>query len=95
MSAKSSLTLLAMTAAALTFGVATAKAGPDLNIRVNGYLPAPPGVYVLVDSGRPYYVERERRVYLEREKPGKHHKKKKHHHDNGNKYGHYKDKKHH
>jgi len=62
---------------------------PNVNVRVNGYLPAPPGVHVQIDSGRPYYVEQDRRVYLEKEKPRKHHKKKKkHHEDHGNKYGH-------
>jgi len=58
--------------------------GPNVNVHVNGFLPAPPGVHVMIDSGRPYYVERDRRVYMERERPGRHYKKyKKHHRDNG------------
>lgn len=55
-----------------------------VNIQLNGYLPAPPGVHIYYDSGRPYYVEDRQRVYLK--------KKDKHHHDNGKKKGH---KKHH
>ena len=62
---------------------------PTVNVRVDGYLPAPPGVNVQIDSGRPYYVERERRVYIEREPvryvEKRHYKKykkhKKHHND--------------
>ena len=67
--------------------------GSSVNVHVDGYLPAPPGVHILIDSGRPYYVERERRVYIERERPAKHYKnkhykkEKKHHEDNGNHYG--------
>jgi len=107
MSKKSILTLLIMTAVTLTFGLNEAKAGfpappglpglpglpaPNVSVNVNGYLPAPPGVHVLVDSGRPYYVERDRRVYMEREP--RHYKKqkkhKKHHrdHDRGHGRGH-------
>lgn len=64
-------------------------APPGVNVHIDGYLPAPPGVHVLIDSGRPYYVERERRVYIEKEKPAKHRSKKhKHHEDNGRKHGH-------
>jgi hypothetical protein len=92
--------MLAMTAVAITFGFNEAKAGfqapsgPNVNVHVDGYLPPPPGVNVQIDAGRPYYVEGERRVYIEREKPAKHYKKRKHHEDHGNKYGHYKEKKH-
>jgi hypothetical protein len=46
---------------------------------------APPGVHILIDTGRPYYVERELRVYIEKKKPAKHHKK---HEDNGRRNGH-------
>jgi hypothetical protein len=67
---------------------------PDVNVRINGYLPAPPGVNVRIDSGRPYYVERERRVYIEEERPVRYYKKrhyKKHHrhddHDHGRGHG--------
>lgn len=52
----------------------------SVSVNINGYLPAPPGVYVQVDAGHPYYVERGHRVYLKR-RP---------HHDNGHHYGHYK-----
>ncbi|UPU34573.1 hypothetical protein M1B72_14080 [Geomonas paludis] len=62
----------------------TAQAGSvGVSINLNGYLPAPPGVHIYYDSGRPYYVENHQRVYL---------KKGKEHHDNGKKKGH---KKHH
>ena len=108
MRTKSIYSLLILTAAVLTFGFTNANAfpgppgilippglpGSSVNVHVDGYLPAPPGVTVQVDSGRPYYVEHERRVYIERERPGKHYKnkhykkEKKHHEDNGNHYGH-------
>ena len=98
---KSFLPMIIMTAVALTFGLTEAGAGfpapsgPNVNVSVNGYLPAPPGVNVQIDAGRPYYVEGERRVYMERERPARHYNKhKKHHEDHGNKYGHYKEKKH-
>lgn len=46
-------------------------AGPvDVNIQLNGYLPAPPGVRIYFDSGRPYYVEQHRRVYVEKKPKG-------------------------
>jgi len=94
---KSILTLLLMTA--LTPVLNEARAGlpapplpplppglpaPNVNVSVNGYLPAPPGIRIMVDSGRPYYIERDRRVYLERE-PERHHKKHRRHH---RKHGH-------
>lgn len=63
---------------------------PGVNVSVSGYLPAPPGVHVYVDSGRPYYVERERRIYLKKRGP-KYYKYKhvKHgHKDHGRKHGH-------
>jgi len=98
------MSLLIMTVITAMFSVNEARAGfpappglpapPGVNVRVNGYLPAPPGVNVQMDAGRPYYVERDQRVYMEREKPGKRYKnkkykkEKKHHEDNGNKYGH-------
>jgi hypothetical protein len=96
---KSILTLLIMTAVTLTLGLNEAKAGfpappglpglpglpaPNVSVHVNGFLPAPPGVNVQMDSGRPYYVERDRRVYMERERPAKRYKKyKRHHEDRG------------
>ena len=70
--------LLILAAASLTFGASQAKAapGPNVNVSINGYLPAPPGVIVHVDAGRPFYVENDRRIYIERERPrhrSKHH----------------------
>jgi len=106
------ISMFAIAAFVATFGLNEATAGfpappglpapprPNVNVQVNGYLPAPPGVHVMIDSGRPYYVEREQRVYIERERPDKHHKKykkykkekkeKKHHEDEGRHKGHYK-----
>jgi hypothetical protein len=58
------LPILLMTAATLTFSANDAKAvisaqisAPNVSVNINGYLPAPPGVVVLLDAGRPYYVE--------------------------------------
>jgi hypothetical protein len=45
-----------------------------VHININGYLP-PPGVHVYEESGRPYYVERERRIYLKKGHSKKHLKK--------------------
>src|SRR5512133_1650544 len=88
--------LLVVAAVTISFGLTEAKAGlpglpglpappglpgPNVNVRVNGYMPAPPGVNVMIDSGRPYYVERDRRVYMERERPSKHYYKRKHHYE--------------
>ena len=72
-------TLLILTAVSLTLGYdeSDASPGPRVNVRITGFLPAPPGVFVRIDSGRPYYVENERRVYLERERPR--HSKQRHH----------------
>lgn len=102
------LTLLIMTTVTFALGHNEARAGlpappglprlpglpaPNVNVNVDGFVPAPPGVNVMIDSGRPYYVERGRRVYMEREKPDKHYKKyKKHHRDHednwhGHKHG--------
>ena len=106
MRTKSILSLLLLTAVVLTFSLHEASAGfpappglpglpaPNVNVRIDGFLPAPPGVHVQMDSGRPYYVERERRVYMVEDRSSRHykdrhHKKyKKHHEDRGNKYGH-------
>ena len=89
---------LLVTSVAMTFGMTEANAAfsaeiavPNVNFRISDYQPAPPNVHVHNDGGRPYYVERDRRVYMEKRKHGKHHKKeKKHHEDNGRKEGHYK-----
>jgi hypothetical protein len=94
MRTKSILSMLIMTAVAITFGFKDAKAGfpappglpgsPNVNVSINGYLPAPPGVNVQFYAGRPYYVERGHRVYLKEERHARHHK------GHGHKYGHYK-----
>ena len=83
------LSMLLMTAVTSTFGANEAKAiisaqisSPNVSVSINGYLPAPPGVFILYDAGRPYYVEREQRVYMvEKPKHKKHHKKHGHKHD--------------
>lgn len=100
------LTLLVMTTVTFALGLNEAKAGfpapprlpglpaPNVNVNIDGFLPAPPGVNVMIDSGRPYYVERDRRVYMERKKPAKHYKKYKKHyrdHDRGHGRGHGRD----
>jgi hypothetical protein len=90
MRTKSILAMLMLTAATLTLNFQPAEAA-NVNVNISGYLPPPPGVYVRVDAGRPYYVEHDRRVYMER-RPAKHRKYyKEKHHDNGMKNGHYKD----
>ncbi len=94
---------LILVAAVITVNLNDANAGfplppglpapPGVSVNINGYLPPPPGVHVRIDSGRPYYMERDRRVYMERERPNKHYKKYKkykHHKDHGRKNGHYK-----
>ncbi len=79
---KFSLSILLMTAVAITFGFKEAKArlpglhglldppglpsSPNVNVCINGYLPALPGVNVQIYGGRPHYVERGQRVYLKR-----------------------------
>ncbi|MDD2582771.1 MAG: hypothetical protein PHR66_12345 [Desulfuromonadaceae bacterium] len=100
-------TLLVMTTVTFALGLNEANAGfpappglprlpglpaPNVNVNIDGFLPAPPGVNVMIDSGRPYYVERDRRVYMERERPARHYKKYKKHHrdheDHGHGHGH-------
>lgn len=79
------LSVLLMIAATITFAANEAKAiisaqisSPNVSVSINGYMPPPPGVIVLIDSGRPYYVEREQRIYI-KERPAKHRHGKKHH----------------
>ena len=84
------MAILSLAAAALiiqtSISVPTACAAPvDVNIQLNGYLPAPPGVRVYFDSGRPYYVENHRRVYVEKKR--KHDNGKHRGHDKGEKHG--------
>ena len=85
------LSILLMIAAIITFGPNEAKAiisaqisTPNVSVSINDYQPAPPGVFILYDAGRPYYVEREQRIYMVEKQP----KHKKHHKDNGRKHGH-------
>ncbi len=79
-----SLAVLALTCFMLAAPTTSHSGTLGVNIQLNGYLPAPPGVHIYYDSGRPYYVENHQRVYLE--------KKEKDHRDHGKKKGH---KKHH
>lgn len=94
MHTKDKFLLLIMAAAVITFAPTEARAiisaqisTPNVSVSINGYLPAPPGVFIQLDAGRPYYIEREQRIYIQ-EKPAKHDKEEKHHHDNGRKHGH-------
>lgn len=97
------ISMLVMIVATIAFSLNEANAGfpvppglpappgfsgsPNVNVRVNGFLPAPPGVRIMMDSDRPYYVERNRRVYMERERPRHYKKYKKHHEDRGHGHG--------
>lgn len=83
------LSMLVLTASLLSFTLGIAEANVSVNI--SGFLPAPPGVSIYVDAGRPYYVERERRVYMER-RPAKHYRKhhqKRHHKKHYDRYDHH------
>lgn len=71
------LSLFLLTAIACASAPTTAQAsGANLNVSINGYLPAPPGVTVYLDAGRPYYMEHNHRVYIARDR---HHHKQRHH----------------
>ena len=74
----------ALLAGLVAMAPAAGIAGANVSFQIDAYLPAPPGVRIQVDAGRPYYVVEQRRVYLE-EKPK---------HDNGRHRGHYKKEKH-
>lgn len=94
MRTKSILFIIALTAVSLTFGILEASAAvsvqvgaPNFSFSLSDYQPAPPNVHVHSDGGRPYYVERDRRVYMEKKHHG-HKKYKKHHEGNGHKHGH-------
>lgn len=79
-----SMTTAAALALLILAAPTTGHAGPvDVNIQLNGFLPAPPGVHVYYDSGRPYYVENHKRVYMKRKEHGEHGKG-----DHGKKKGH-------
>lgn len=90
MRTKPVLAMLMLSAATLTLNFSPAEAA-NVDVNISGFLPAPPGVVVQVDAGRPYYVQNDRRVFMERrpDKHRKHYKEK--HRDNGKKKGHYKD----
>ncbi|MHB8121248.1 MAG: hypothetical protein ACYDG4_03760 [Desulfuromonadaceae bacterium] len=98
MRTKTILSMVAMVAVMITFGLNEAGAAvsvqvatPGLSFSLSDYQPAPPNVYVRSDRGRPYYIQRDRRVYMQKKKHGKHHKRykqEKRHHDNGHGRGH-------
>jgi len=94
MRTKFMLSITVLTAVVMTFGSNEAGAAtsvqvvtPGLNLSISDYQPAPPNVYVHTNGGRPYYVERDRRVYMKKKHHG-HKKYKKHHEDNGHHNGH-------
>jgi len=72
---------LVLSVIALTMAASNAFAGTAVNVSINGYLPAPPGVQVVLAGGRPCYRENGRVIYLERDR--RHHK-----HKRGYAYGH-------
>ncbi len=95
MQIKSILSVLILSAVISTFCVNGAIAGvslqvgtPNLSFSLSDFQPAPPNVHVHQNNGRPYYVERDRRVYMKKRKPGKHYKHDKHHENNGRGKGH-------
>lgn len=104
MRTKSIFSMLALMAVAMSFGITEAGASvsvqvgtPNLSFSISDYQPAPPNVYIQNDAGRPYYVEHDRRVYMEKKHRGKHYKKEKKHnrgrghdddHDRHDKRGH-------
>lgn len=91
MRTKTIFSMLALTAVSMTFVANEAMAAvsvqvgtPNASFSFSDYQPAPPNVYVQSDAGRPYYMERNRRVYMEKKHHGKRYKKeKKHHEDRG------------
>lgn len=89
------ISILTLTAVSIFFGLNEANAAvsvqvgtPNVSFSISDYQPAPPNVYVQSDRGRPYYMERDRRVYMEKRKHGKHYKEEKHHEDHGRDDGH-------
>ena len=84
--------VLTLTALSIFFGLNVANAAvsvqvgsPNMSFSISDYQPAPPNVYVMSDRGRPYYVERNHRVYMEKKHHGKHYKRnhRDYDHDNG------------
>jgi hypothetical protein len=96
MRTKSILSMLALTAVTMTFSINEAGAAvsvqvgtPNASFSFSDYQPAPANVYVQSDRGRPYYVEHDRRVYMQKKHHGRKYKKeKKHHEDRGHDEGH-------
>ena len=85
--------ILTLTALSIFLGLNEANAAvsvqvgsPNVSFSISDYQPAPPNVYVLSDRGRPYYMERDHRVYMEKRKHGKHYKKEKKHHEDRGRY---------
>ena len=65
--------ILTQSALSFFFGLNEANAAvsvqvgsPNVSFSISDYQPAPPNVYVMSDRGRPYYMERDRRVYKEK-----------------------------
>ncbi len=93
---KSISSMLFLAAVSMAFGLNEANAAfsaqvgtPNLSFSISDYQPPPPNVYIHNDRGRPYYIERDRRVYMKKRKHDRHYKKeKKHYEDNGNGHGH-------
>ena len=80
--------MLVLSAIFMTLGINEARAAvsmqvgtPNMNFSISDYQPPPPNVYVHNDAGRPYYIERDRRVYMEKKHHGKKYKKEKEHHE--------------
>lgn len=95
------ISMLVLTAVTISFSLNESNAAvsmqvgtPNMNFSISDYQPPPPNVYVHNDAGRPYYVERDRRVYMEKKHHGKKHKKEKRHEDRGRGNGHDKHDKH-
>ena len=91
---KSILFMLLLAATTMNSGIKEAAAAtsvqvatPGFNFSLSDYQPAPPNVYVHQNSGRPYYVERDRRVYMKKKHHG-HKNYNNHHEDNGKHNGH-------
>lgn len=92
MRTKTILAMMTMVAIMMTFSLNEAGAAvsiqvgtPNVSFSISDYQPAPPNVYIRSDRGRPYYMQRDRRVYMQKKKHGKHkrYKQEKRHHDNG------------
>jgi len=87
------LTAAVIALCSVTVSTAGIAAPIRVNVQVNGYLPAPPGVHIYLDEGRPFYFEHQQRVYVERDR--RHHRDKhrhgyeyREHEDNGRHNGH-------